>query len=340
MPVTRDPNDFNKLVDFTQEINYIDRQYDIFDDSLFDMRPTAQTAILFDINSTETTLLPASERGARGTTVGSDNQVETRSLPLGFYRHSDALTQEDLLSVRMVGTADGARRQDLAVAEKLEKMRRQADQTMAYMKLKAASEGKCVSPDGVVYADMFAEFGISRTNIDLDLGNASTDVSSKIRQIKRTVRANLKNGGMFGGIDIYMAPDLYEKLITHDSMKEAYKYFAAQVNPLREDITDMFSTNGVTIYSLDGSFKLPTGSTEDLVASGTGFVVPRVEGLFRGYYGPSSKLSAANNINAVQPMYAWQYDDGRDEAVEMTMEMAPLVFPTQVGCLLSVNSST
>jgi len=338
MPATHNPENFNNLIDMTAEINQIDRQYAIFDDSLFDFRPTAQTAILFDINSTETTLLPASERGTRGSTYGKDDVVETRALPLGYFKHSDVVTQEDVLGIRQPGTPDGARRVDVAVAEKLEKMRRQADQTLEYMKLKAVSEGKCVSPDGVVYADMFTEFGITRTTVALDVGTASTDLQSKLREIRRTVRNNLKNGGFFNGIDIYLAADLYDDFVSHDSMKDAYKYYSATVNPLRDDVTDMFVTNGVRIFSLDGSFKLPTGSTANLVDDSTGFVVPRVDGLFRGYYGPSSKLSRTNRLDGVEKLYAFRYDDGRDEALEMSIEMAPLVFPTEVGALLKLTA--
>lgn len=338
MAVTHNPENFNKLIDMTAEVNQIDRQYAIFDDSLFDFRPTTQTAILFDINSTETTLLPASERGSRGSSYGSDDTVETRALPLGYFKHSDVVTQEDVLSVRQHGTPDQARRVDVAIAEKLEKMRRQADQTLEYMKLKAVSEGKCVSPDGVEYADMFTEFGITRTSVALDVATATTDLQTKLREIRRTVRNNLKNGGFFNGLDIYLAADLYDDFVSHDSMQEAYKYYSASVNPLRDDVTDMFVTNGVRIFSLDGSFKLPTGSTANLVDDSTGFVVPRVEGLFRGYYGPSSKLSRANRLEAVERLYAFQYDDGRDEAVEMSIEMAPLVFPTEVAALLKITA--
>jgi len=338
MAVTHDPRDFNFLTDMTQEVNQIDRQYAIFDDSLFDMRPTTMTSILFDINSTQTTLLPASERGSRGSTYGKDDNVETRALPLGYFKHSDTVTQEDILSVRMPGTADGLTSVDVAVADKLAKMRRQSDQTMEYLKLKAAAEGKCVSPDGVVYADMFSEFGIVRDSVALDTATSTTDLATKLREIKRLVRARLKNGGFFGGIDMYLAPDLYDAFVSHPSIKDAYKYFRATVNPQRDDITDEFVTNGFRIRSLDGSFKLPTGSTEQLVADGTGFIVPRVEGLFRGYYGPSSKLSTTHRPEAVQPVYSWLYDDGRDQAKEMTIEMAPLVFPTEVASLIAITA--
>jgi len=189
-----------------------------------------------------------------------------------------------------------------------------------------------------VYADMFNEFGIVRSTVALDTATSTTDLATKLREIKRLVRANLKNGGFFSGIDMYLAPDLYDAFVSHQSMLEGYKYFSATVNLQRDDITDMFVTNGFRIHSLDGSFKLPTGSTEALVADGTGFIVPRVEGLFRGYYGPSSKLSTTHVPSAVQETYAHLFDDGRDEAMEMTVEMAPLMFPTEVACLIGITA--
>lgn len=340
MPITRDPNNFNSLVDFTQEINQIDRQYSVLPSNLFDMRPTTQSAILFDINSTDTVLLPTTERGGRGSTYGDDNNVETRALPLAFFKHSDYLTVEDVQSVRQVGTADAPRTVDLAIAEKMEKMRRKADQTEQYMMMKAAFTGKCITPDGNVFADLFQEMGVVQTEIDLALGTATTDLQNKLREIKRAVRAGVTNGGMFGGISVYMDPEMYDRFISHASMKEAYKYFAATAdNLLRDDVTDQFRTGGITFYSLDGSFKLPTGSSENLVAANTGHVIPSVDGLFRGYYGVSDKLSHANNASAVSPLYLFQYDDGKDESKEMQIQMSRLVFPTQPKALIKLTSS-
>ncbi len=339
MSITRDPSDFNKLTEFTDEINQIDRQYSIFSDSLFDMRPTTQTAILFDVNKTETTLLPSTERGGRASTYGQDNTTDTRALPLAFYKHSDFLTQEDILGVRRAGTPDGVQTIDLARAEKLEKMRRQADQTQEFLKTQAVFKGQFVDPQGNIYADMFDEFGLTQQSVDLKLGTGTTDLQKIIRETKRLVKNGLTNGGYFSGMDVYMNPDMYDRFVAHDSCKEAYKYYSALQNPLRDDVTDSFTWGGVTYHSLDGSFKLPTGSSVDLVADNTGHVVPRVAGMFRGFYGPSDKLSAANNANAVAPMYAYTYNDGKDESEEMTVQMANLLFPTQPAALIKFTSS-
>lgn len=341
MPITRSADDFNNLTSFVDEVNQIDRQHNVIDESMIDMRPSSQTSVMFDLHSTETVLLPTTERGDRGSVYGSDNEVETRAFPLSFFKASDAIRQQDILGVRRYGTPDGVQTVDLARAEKLEKLRRQADQTDSYMRMQAAFTGKCVAPDGTEYSDMFSELGLSQTTVDLELGTATTDLQTKLREIKRAVRAGLTNGGFFNGISIYMNPDMYDRFIAHDSMKEAYKYFSATAgnNLLRDDVTDMFRTGGMTFYSVDGSFKLPTGSSADLVADNTAHVVPNVEGLVRGYYGPSDKLSAANVESAVAPYFAYQWDDGRDESIEMQLQMSRLYIVTQPGALIKLTSS-
>jgi hypothetical protein len=341
MPITRDPSDYNKLIDHVAAVNEIDRQHNVIDDSMIDMRATSQDSVIFDIHATETTLLPATERGSRESTYGSDNTVDTRAFPVSFFKTSDRITQQDVFGMRRYGTPEGVQTVDLARAEKLEKLRRQADQTDSYMRMKAAFTGQCVSPDGSVFADMKSELGVTTTPIDLVLGTATTDLQTKLREIKRAVRAGLTNGGFFNGISIYMNPDMYDRFIAHDSMKDAYKYFAANAgnNLLRDDVTDMFRTGGITFYSVDGSFKLPTGSSEDLVADNTAYVVPNVEGLIRGYYGASDKLSHANVESMVAPYYAFEYQDGRDESIEMQLQMSRLYVVTQPGALQVLTSS-
>lgn len=341
MPITRDPSDFNKLTSFVESVNEIDRQHNIIDESLFDMRATSQPSVIFDIHSTETVLLPSTERGTRGSTYGEDNTVNTRAFELSFHKHSDYISQEDILSVRRYGTPDGVTTLDLARAEKIEKMRRKMDATDSYMRMKSAFTGQCVSPSGQVYADMFQELGLTQTEIDLVLGTATTDLQTKLRQIKRAVRNGLTNGGFFRGMEVFMNSDMYDRFVSHDSMKEAYKYFASTAgnNPLRDDVTDSFRTGNITFYAVDGSYKLPTGSSEDLVADNTAHVVPLVDNMFRAYYGPNDKLSSANVDRDVAPYYMYQYDDGRDESIEMTAQMSRLYIPTQPGALIKLTSS-
>lgn len=341
MPFTRDPNNMNSLIEWTDEINRIDRQFQIFDDRLFDLKGSTQTAVLFDVNETETVLLPAVSRQPKGSTYGKENLVRTYSLPLAYFKHSEYITQEDLQGVRRHGTPDGVETLDLVRAEKLEKLRRQFDQTAEYMKLQAV-KGITKSPDGTVFADMFTEFGVTQDSIDFVLGTSTTDVAAKIREVRRLLKTNLQNGGFVNGIEIFVDPLFFDKLISHDTVKEAYKYYSAtnqrgSVQPLRDDLNDRFTYGGVTFISLDGSFKTGPSTTEQLIADDTGHVVPNTPGLFRGWFGPSNKMELANRSGS--DMFAWEYRDPKGEFHEIQMESAPLFICTRPKALIEVTTS-
>lgn len=340
MPITRDPSNLYGLVEWTEEINFMDRQFQIFDDSLFDIRSTSQHSVLFDVNETQTTLLPAIARGAKESTYGKEDRLRTHALPLAYFKHSDYITAEDVQSVRRAGTPDGAESIDLVRAEKLRNLRRNYDQTTEYMKLQAV-KGITKSPDGTVFADMFDEFGIVQDVVDFELGDNTTDVLAKIRLLKRKLRTNLQNGGFVNGIDVYVDPNFFDALTSHDTVKEAYKYYqnnnqAGGAQVFRDDLNDTFRHGGVNFISLDGSFNLPGGTSENLIADDTGHVVPRVEGLFRGWSGPSNKLELANRAGA--DMYAWEYRDPKGESHEVQMEAAPLFICTRPKAMIKVTA--
>lgn len=341
MPITRSVDNVNAITEWTDEINRLDRQFMIFDDGLFDIKGTGQTSVVFDVNETETVLLPASTRGPKNSTYGKEDNVRTYSLPLAYFKHSEYITQEDLQSVRRHGTPDSVETLDLVRAEKLEKLRRQFDQTSEYMKLQAA-KGVCKSPDGTVFADMFTEFGVTQDVIDFTLGTSTTDVAGKIRELRRKLRDNLQNGGFVNGIDVYVDPLFFDKLISHAEVKEAYKYYSAtdqmrNAQPLRDNLNDVFTFGGVRFISLDGSFKMPSGSTEQLVEDNTGHVIPNAPGLFRGWHGPSNKMGGANAAGV--DLFAWEFHDPKQEYHEMQMETAPLYICSRPKALIKVTSS-
>lgn len=341
MSIIRDPqsNGFN-LIEHTDIINEIDRQYQIFDDALFDTTYTNQTAVLFDVNSTKTTLVPAIERGAKNSVYGSDDVVQTRALPLAYFKASDYITSDDLLSQRRRGTDNQNETLDLVRADKLTKLRRQLDQTVEWLKLQAV-KGVFKTPQGTVIADLFDEFGVAQTEVNFELDDNTTDVLGKVRQLRRLVREKLTNGGFYSGLDVYTSPEFFDALISHASVKEAYKYYVATDQarggqPLRDNLNDVFDFGGVRFISLDGSFALPNGTSDPLVEEGIAHVVPKVNGLFRSVFGSSNKLELVTRSG--QEMFAWEYMDPQGEYLELQAEMAPLMYCTRPAALIKLKA--
>jgi hypothetical protein len=337
MAITRSLSDGRRLVDWTDEIINVGHLYGMFNGmGLFRAQGVSQTAIVFDKSYHDTTLLPQVNRRAQDSTKGVDRSFDTFSLPLAYFKHSDYITAEDVQAWRQVGSPEAAHNLAQVRAQKLEDMRNQVDQTFEYMKLQAV-KGVCKSPDGKIVADMFSEFSIVRPEVDFVLGTSTTNVDQKIAEVKRGVSTALKTGGVISGIDFIVDQDFFDKLINHPQIRESYLHYQNNGSQrLRDDystymswgVMDMFEHRGVRFLTYDATFKLPNGTTEDAITDGEGFIIvhgPR--DLYRGYYGPSNKLSGANAVG--REMFAYEYTDPKDEFHEMQVETAPLFFMTQ-----------
>lgn len=335
-----------KNADFVEGITETPLQYGYINSrNYFNVKPTNQTAIIFDKDYATTTLLPQVNRGAKAATQGHERTAETFALKLAYFKHADRLTGDDVQSARRVGSTETdtlAR----ATAEKLSDMRLAWDQTNEYMKLQAL-KGVFKTPEGSVVADMYAEFGITQTVMDFALGTNTTNVDQKIRLLKSHISKNVMNGGAIGGVEILVDPEFFDKLIAHPEVRNSYRdYVNSGVQMLRDDMTeymkwgimDSFTHRGVTFISYDATFNLPGGTTEVAFAASTGLAYATgVKDLFRGFNGPSNKMSAANEPG--QAVYMNTYVDPKDEFVEFEMEAAPLFFSTRPAATVKLTTN-
>lgn len=337
-----------KNADFVDSISQVPLQAGFINSqNLFSTKSTNQTAIVFDRDYSNVTLLPQVNRGAKASTENHERKVDTFALKLAYFKHEDRITNEDIQSFRAPGSTD-SETYGRVTAEKMTDMRRAWDQTQEYMKLRTL-QGQFKTPDGTVVADMYNEFGITQQTIDFTLGTTTTNVDSVIRQLKKAVATNVMNGGAIGGVKVLVDATFFDKLISHPAMKNAYQFFMANGagnQALRDDLTtyeqwgimDHFTHRGITFVSYDFTFNLPNGTTELAFADSTGIAyADGVRDLFRGYCGPSNKLSEANQPG--QEIFVRQYIDPRDEYVEFEMEASPLYFCTRPASLIKVVSS-
>lgn len=344
MSITRDINNVGRVIEWTDEINRVPNQYGwVKSQGIFSTRPTSQTAILFDLNTANTTLLPQVPRGSRETVAGKDRAVETFSLPLAYFKDRDYITGEDIQSWRMPGTADMQETLANVRATKLEDLHRAVDQTHEYMMIQAI-KGISSTPDGAVLANMFTEFNVSQPSINFELTTASTNIDAKIAEMKRGVQTNLKTGGTISGLDVMCSESFFDALIDHAKIRAVYlnsqsnvKYQEEISNYMSWGVSDVFIHRGVRFFTYPATFILPDGSTAKAVADGEAHVIPRVRDLFRGYYGPTAKLEGAGQPG--REMFAFEYTDPRGEFHELEVETAPLYFCTNPAVLYKLTAS-
>lgn len=348
MSVTRHQENFNSVVEWTDAINEVENQYGLLNsEGIFETRSTSQTAIIFDKFTHEITLLPDADRKSRNGSYGKDRKVETFSLPLAFFDHKENITPDDIQGWRRPGSPDEAEALDRVRVEKLTDCRLAVDQTIEYMKIQAI-KGVTTTPSGTVLADMFTEFNITLKEIDFDLGDSNTDVNAKIAELKRHIGANLKGAGPLRGIDVLVSNSFFDALVNHTQVRSAFLNYASNVRYQESlsrfqpwGVMDVFEYQGVRFMTYAATFNMPDGTTEDAFDDsdgGEGYAVPRAKGLFRGFYGPSNKLSGANQPG--REMFAWEYRDPRDEFHEIQVQTAPLFFVTKPACIVRVHSSS
>lgn len=334
-----------KNSDFVDGITETPLQYGYLNSkNMFNVKSTNQTAIVFDRDYSTITLLPQVNRGSKVATQGKERKADTFSLELAYFKHADRLTGDDIQGHRRVGRTDNETLAH-ATAEKMEDLRAAWDQTQEYMKLQAI-KGVAKTPDGIVMADMYNKFGITQTQVDFLLGTSTTNVDAKIRELKSTIAKNVKTGGAIGGVEVLVDPSFFNKLISHPAIKNAYQYFAAQTNVLRESemqymkwgVMNWFTHQGITFVEYDATFNLPDGSQELAFAADSGVAYAQgVKDLFRGYNGPSNKLSAANQPG--QELYVRTKVDPDDEFVEFEIEAAPLLICTKPASVVKLVTS-
>lgn len=346
MSITRDPSNLFGVVEYTKEINELDRQYSLVPDGLFEMSNTTQTAIIFDKDERSTTLLSSVHRNSRGSTYNQDRNFKTYSLPLAYFKHTDYLYPEDVRSVRMMGTPDEEVQLNMARAKKIEQMRRDYDQTMEYMKFRCITQAKCISPNGVVFADLYDEFGETQVEVTWDLTDANFDLGLEARKLKRLMRDGMKDGGnaVDGLNTVYIEATDYDALVGHANVKDAYRDYAAIVSPLRDDVTEGFTTNGLRLQPLDGSFTVRDNDgdiqTEDIMTVGEAYAVPLKQGIFRGWAGPHNKLPNFSTNSGVQDLYLWEKLDSEGEFWKYQLESSPLMVHTRPLATIKINIVT
>lgn len=344
MSVTRDPSNLYGLTEWTEQVVRIPNQYGfIKSQGYFNTDTTGQTAVVFDKSESTTTLLPRVNRGQRSPSVGKDRSVETFSIALPFFKHEEYITPEDLQGQRMVGTPDSPETLANARAIKFEDGRRAVDQTHEYMMIQAI-KGVSIDPEGNTLADMYSLFNISQEVVDFEFTAATTEVYNLVSQVKRYVQANILSGNVIQGFDVFCSEQWFDAFVTHPSVKEAYlnwqsnaRYREESSNYFNWGISDVFVYNGVRFMTYPAVFVKPDGTTETAIADGEAHVVPRAQGMFRGYYGPNDKLTGANQRGS--ELFAFEYRDPRDEFHEIMFETAPLFFATNPKVLVKLTQS-
>ncbi|MEM7422085.1 MAG: major capsid protein [Pseudomonadota bacterium] len=251
-------------------------------------------------SSARGTPLPGSRRGRR----------DLRAYSTLRFGQSRNVTADDIDGIRAFGSESELVQVMDEVAERQTDIRQNVDITREYLR-SGALRGVVSDADGTLILDLFAEFGVSQTEIDFDFGAADAQIQNKANDVRRAIELNLR-GDVMTGVGALCSPGFWDALMANESFREAYK-FQSGLTPLREDLRDQgVSWQGIYWKEYLGQADVPqedgTTISRNFIASGDARFFPMgTRNTFRQYNAPADYMDVINT-----PGQAFYSSMGRD----------------------------
>ena len=325
------------LAEMTQAINLLPNVYTRLGQlGLFRYEGVTQRSVVIEQAEGVLNLLPTVPLGGPPTVANRDVRA-MRSFTVPWIPHDDVVTPQDIQGVRGFGVADAADPLATIMERKLTRMRVKHAQTREYMEVNAL-RGIVKDGAGTTLYNYLTEFGLAQQAVDLVLGTATTNVQAKIREVLRKLETELKGETMTGVLAL-TSPELFDKLIGHGKVEEAYKYFSSTgAQPLREDTRRRFPFAGIVFEEYNATVTLSTGGTETLIPAGEAIAFPLgTLDTFVTYGAPANLIETVNTVGL--PMYARQLARPDGSAIDVKTEASILPVNKRPRLAVRLHSS-
>ncbi|MGE7417820.1 major capsid protein [Methylobacterium tarhaniae] len=308
-------------VSLTDSVNIVPNTYGRLNElGLFNDEPITTTSVAIDISNGVLNLLPTRPRGGPAS-LGTPERRQMKAFVIPHIPHDDSVLAVDVQNMLARAPNVGLETVLGAVNRKLIVMRRKHAVTLENLRV-GAVKGVITDYDGSTLINLFTEFGITQKSVDFVFGTSSTDVGSKCREVAGYIEDNLM-GDTMTGVMALCSPSFFDKLVTHASVKEAYKYFVATQNPLRNDLRKGFTFQNITFEEYRGTgTKLNedgTTTTQRFIPDGDARFFPLgTTETFANYWAPPDfvdEVNTAPGLDAqvfVAPLERMKFGKGMD----------------------------
>lgn len=306
-----------EMVDLTEELNLVPNTWGLINElGIFRNESVTQHTVMVESTSGSLSVIGDTVRGVRNL-VNKDDTRQIRSFAIPHFTLDDAVSPMDLQGKRAYGS-DNADTEAEVVARKLERIRRNHAITMEAARAYALTTGAIYAPNGTVVDNYYTSFGITRKEVDFVLGTSTTELTLKIEEVIAHIQDNQLSGEVMSNVVVLCSPEFFGKLITHATIKDAYKYYTSTQEPLRQRLGSglyrRFVHGGVEFIEYRGSY-----NGTRLIPVGDAYALPMGSSdTFISYFSPANKLSLVNTLG--QEVYAFQYRDPKDEGLLLQTE--------------------
>lgn len=326
-----------ELVDYTQELLLVPNKWGLINElGIFRDESVSQHSITVEASEGTLGLVTDQVRGARNT-MNKDDTRNLRSFAIPHFPLDDAIKPQDIQGKRAYGSADMAETEAAVIARKLERIRMNHAVTLEAARAYALTTGAIYAPNGTVAGNFYTDFGVTRKSIDFVLGTTTTDLTAKSEEGIAHIQDNILSGEVVNEIIVLCSPAFFGKLISHASVKEAYKYYTSTQEPLRQRLGSgvyrRFVHGGVTYIEYRGSYN---GTA--LIPAGEAYMLPTgTNDMFISYFSPANKFTHVNTLG--ETAYAFTYRDPKDSEITIETESNFLNLVRRPGALVQLTTS-
>ncbi len=337
MAITRSFSNAFEVVDYTQELLLIPNQWGLINElGIFRQESVSQHTVTVESTNGTLALITDSTRGARNL-VNKDDTRTLRSFPIPHYSADDAVKPEDIQGRRAYGSPDAAETEAAVIARKLERIRMNHAITAERAKAYAITTGSIWAPNGTVAGNYYTDFGVTRKEIDFLLGTTTTDVMAKIEEGIAHSQDNILSGEVVSNMVVLCSPTFFAKLISHATVKEAFKYYSSTQEVLRQRLGSglyrRFVFGGVEFIEYRGSF-----GGDALIPAGEAYLLPQgTTDMFISYMSPANKFAHVNTLG--EEAYAFTYRNPNDSEITIETESNQLHLVRRPGALVKFSTS-
>jgi hypothetical protein len=262
-----------------------------------------------------------------------------RSFVIPHIPHDDVVLPEEVQGLRAFGTESEFASIAAVLAEHLETMRTKHAATLEYLRM-GALKGIVFDADGRELVNLYDEFKIGAQSINFKLNVEGTNVLEKCLDLKRLMGKSLA-GERMSSIQCLVSPEFFTKLVTHASVKEAYKLWN-EGQALRSDMRAGFPFAGITFEEYAGEASTSDGNggwvTKRFINEGEGHAFPLgTLDTFATYFAPADFNETVNTLG--QPLYAKQEPRRFDRGTDLHTQSNPLPICQRPGLLIRLTMS-
>jgi hypothetical protein len=313
-------NDAFNMVALTAAINKVPNNYGRLEQlSLMPTEGVRTRTILIEEQSGVLNLLPTMPVGAPAS-LGTQGKRKVRSFVIPHIPHDDVVLPEEVQGLRAFGSENDLEALSNLIARKLQYMRAKHAITLEHLRM-GALKGVILDSDGSTLYDLYSEFGITAKTVGFALSTNTTEVLTKVLEVKRHIEDNLR-GEFMSGIMCLCSQGFFDALTTHPKVKEAYSRWQNGQLLFTDNRTN-FSFGGITFEEYRGQATDITGTVRKFIADDEAHFFPLgTASTFRTFFAPADFNETANTLGL--PLYAKQAPRKFERGTDLHTQSNPL----------------